>query len=282
MFSTTATTVSEITKEIKKDASICIDNLVFNAGNPDSVITTAILNQHLDHDVGLYPTHKQSKDDLSYVFCPNISTRKKGTVNVEFLMSELSSVTDDIHINSVLSVLSKTGHNEGLMLRLSLALSKLNMHHKVISTEEMALIWHNHNNAIKSLAKRSTYTPIDVFTQKEHIAQWGHNNISAISTIPAIKDYLKFIDDLKHRLNDMTVYEVPLITGKECIPVMYGDSFTSPFLIKLMLNVFDCALVVRVYGNHIYGDFQSRASSNITWRTVDKLFNGRIKNANQY
>ena len=160
MFSTNAATVSEITKEIKKDASICIDNLVFNAGNPDSVITTAVLNQHLDHDVGLYPTHKQSKEDLSYVFCPNIITHKKGTVNIEFLMSELSSITDDIHINSFLSVLSKTGHNEGLMLRLSLALSKLNMHHKVISTEEMALIWHNHNNAIKALAKRSTYTEL--------------------------------------------------------------------------------------------------------------------------
>lgn len=281
MFSTTATTVTEITKEIIKD-TVCIDNLVFNAGNPDSVITTAILNQHLDHDVGLYPTHKQSKEVLGHVFCPNITTRKKGAVNNEFMMSKLSSVTDDIHINSVLSILSKTGHNEGLMLRLSLALSKLNNHHKVISTEEMALIWHNHNNAIKALAKRSTYTPLDVFTQKDHIAQWGRNDISTISDIPAIKDYLKFMDDLKHRLNDMTVYEVPLITGRECIPVMYGDSFTSPFLVKLMLNVFNCALVVRVYGNHIYGDFQSRTSSNITWRTVDKLFNGRIENANHY
>ena len=63
---------------------------------------------------------------------------------------------------------------------------------------------------------------------------------------------------------------------------MYGDSFTSPLLLKMLLNTFNCGVVVRVYGNSLYGDFTARQSSNITWRTISKLFDGKIKNANQY
>lgn len=269
MFSTTATTVTEITKEIIKD-TICIDNLVFNAGNPDSVITTALINQHIDTNVQLIPTHKGKHIALKNAFYGVITHSDKNAITYTTLKEMLIGDgihydNTDVYLNSHTTMLDirKGQVDLGVLFRLSLAIHKLNTHVKVIDTKEMALIWYNHNAAIKALAKRTEYTVVDV-----------DDNI--------IKDYIKFIDDLKHRLNDVTVYEIPLITGKEYLPVMYGDSFTSPFLLKMLLNTFNCAVVVRVYGNSLYGDFTARQSSNVTWRTVSKLFDGKIKNANHY
>ena len=258
------------TKVIDTSTPIDLDYLVFNAGNPDSVITTALINQHIDTNVQLIPTHKDKHIALKNAFYGAITHNDKNAITYTTLKEMLIGDgihydNTDVYLNSHTTMLDirKGQVDLGVLFRLSLALHKLNNHVKVIDTKEMALIWYNHNAAIKALAKRTEYTIVDV-----------DDNI--------INDYIKFIDDLKHRLNDVTVYEIPLITGKEYLPVMYGDSFTSPFLLKMLLNTFNCAVVVRVYGNHLYGDFTARQSSNITWRTISKLFDGKIKNANQY
>ena len=257
-------------KIIDTSTPIDLDYLVFNAGNPDSVITTALINQHIDTNVQLIPTHKGKHIALKNAFYGAIAHNDKNAIKCSVMQQMLlgsaaPSSDDGVYLSSHTTLLDShvTGVDLGVLYRLSLALHKLNTHVKVIDTYDMALVWYNHNAAIKALAKRTEYVVTDV---DESI----------------ISDYIRFIDDLKHRLNDVTVYEIPLITGKEYLPVMYGDSFTSPFLLKMLLNTFNCGVVVRVYGNSLYGDFTARQSSNITWRTISKLFDGKIKNANQY